>query len=190
MKPDWRLTRFKMYTEIMEKLPMPLSGKILAISDVSGFSPMIDYSRSDILESSYPAVDFHNLPYADNSFDVIVSDQVLEHLANPAIALAEAHRVLKPGGIAIHTTCFMNYYHPAPIDYWRFSADALKHLHKDYSSIICCNGWGNRVAILLCMLGDRFRALQVPKRRLSLLNRIATFNDPRYPISTWIVARK
>jgi SAM-dependent methyltransferase len=38
------------------------------------------------------------LPYADQSFDTIVADSVLEHLDDPARALGEWARVLKPGG--------------------------------------------------------------------------------------------
>ena len=38
------------------------------------------------------------LPFADNSFDVIVCMDVIEHLENPGIVLKEMHRVLRPGG--------------------------------------------------------------------------------------------
>lgn len=42
-----------------------------------------------------------HIPHPDNSFDVVVSNQVFEHVANPPVALAEIHRVLKPGGVFI-----------------------------------------------------------------------------------------
>jgi arsenite methyltransferase len=38
------------------------------------------------------------LAFADASFDVAVSTQVYEYIADMATALAEAHRVLRPGG--------------------------------------------------------------------------------------------
>lgn len=41
---------------------------------------------------------------ADNSFDVVVSFQVIEHIAEDALFLQEIHRVLKPGGTALLTT--------------------------------------------------------------------------------------
>jgi SAM-dependent methyltransferase len=39
------------------------------------------------------------IPFSDNSFDVVVSNQVFEHIPNPPPVLAEIHRVLKPGGM-------------------------------------------------------------------------------------------
>lgn len=40
-----------------------------------------------------------NIPFSDNTFDVVFSTNVLEHVENPAKVLSEALRVLKPGGI-------------------------------------------------------------------------------------------
>lgn len=39
------------------------------------------------------------IPFADDSFDIIVMDQVMEHLAEPAKAFQEAKRVLVDGGL-------------------------------------------------------------------------------------------
>ena len=45
--------------------------------------------------------DVRTLPYPDNTFDLVVAVEVLEHIPDPEIGLAEAIRVLKPGGYAI-----------------------------------------------------------------------------------------
>jgi len=48
--------------------------------------------------------DAAKLPFADASFDVVVAMHMLYHLVDPAIAIAEFHRVLKPGGRLAVTT--------------------------------------------------------------------------------------
>lgn len=44
------------------------------------------------------------IPWPDSSFDVVFSDNVLEHLADPARVFAEIRRVLKPGGVFLFKT--------------------------------------------------------------------------------------
>jgi ubiquinone/menaquinone biosynthesis C-methylase UbiE len=39
-----------------------------------------------------------NLPFRDNSFNVVISIEVLEHVKRPAAMLREVYRILKPGG--------------------------------------------------------------------------------------------
>lgn len=48
-------------------------------------------------------------PFEDNKFDVVVSDQVLEHVGDHLLTFKEIHRVLKPGGISLHIfpSCYM-----------------------------------------------------------------------------------
>jgi len=45
------------------------------------------------------AADAHCLPFASNSFDVVFSYAVLQHLHNPFVAALEIGRVLRPGGV-------------------------------------------------------------------------------------------
>jgi ubiquinone/menaquinone biosynthesis C-methylase UbiE len=47
--------------------------------------------------------DVETLPYPDNSFDYLISIEVIRYLADPRIALKEFRRVLRPGGIALVT---------------------------------------------------------------------------------------
>ena len=71
-----------------------------------------------------------DLPYEDASFDLVVCTQVLEHLPKPGEALAEIHRVLRPGGSALISTHGVFLYHPDPPegdgDYWRWTHSGLR----------------------------------------------------------------
>ncbi len=48
--------------------------------------------------------DAGEIPYPDNSFDLVFSDNVLEHLAEPEKVFAEVARVLKSGGVFMFKT--------------------------------------------------------------------------------------
>jgi SAM-dependent methyltransferase len=58
-------------------------------------NPHLDEGREGFGES---------IPYPDASFDVVVSDNVLEHLDNPVEVFSEVRRVLKPGGVFLAKT--------------------------------------------------------------------------------------
>jgi len=62
----------------------------------------LDYTTTD-LNSPLADVkaDICNLPFQDNSFDVILCNHVLEHIPNDTKAMQELYRVLKPGGWGI-----------------------------------------------------------------------------------------
>jgi ubiquinone/menaquinone biosynthesis C-methylase UbiE len=179
-----------MYKRIRGNFEESIKGKVLGISGINNFYPLIDMKNSKIIEAEFPIVDMQNLPYENNAFDFVVSDQVVEHLEEPQKAINESCRVLKKGGIAIHTTCFMNYIHPDPIDLWRFSPEGLRYLCREFSEIICCEGWGNRIAIFLCFLSRKFRYMEIPETKCSIRNFVATYNEERVPIVTWVIAKK
>lgn len=62
------------------------------------------------LQQKFPQATFRsmNIPplhgLADNSFDTVISFQVIEHIKQDALFLKEIHRVLRPGGLAMITT--------------------------------------------------------------------------------------
>lgn len=81
--------------------------------------------------------DVQNLPFEDNSIEVILLFSVLEHVENPFDAASELYRVLKPGGKLLGSVPFIWPYHAAKLykDYWRFSKDGLTILFKNFSAI-------------------------------------------------------
>jgi SAM-dependent methyltransferase len=69
-----------------------------------------------------------SLPFADGVFDVVVSQEVLEHVRNPFQAMREMGRVLKPGGLVYCQVPFIIGYHPGPRDYWRFTREGIREM--------------------------------------------------------------
>jgi SAM-dependent methyltransferase len=67
-------------------------------------------------------------PFADDSFDSVLCNQVLEHVFNPNEFLAEISRVLKPGGKLLLTVPFVWDEHEQPYDYARYSSFGLHAL--------------------------------------------------------------
>lgn len=78
------------------------------------------------------AGDITNCPHIpDASYDFIFSFDVFEHIDKPWLAASEITRLLRPGGVTVHSTLFAWRYHPCPIDYWRYTAEGLKSLFGD-----------------------------------------------------------
>ena len=63
------------------------------------------YNESYICNFVNVNLEHDSLPYPDNTFDTVLFCEVIEHLTqDPTFALAELHRVLKPGGYLLLTT--------------------------------------------------------------------------------------
>lgn len=45
--------------------------------------------------------DATRLPFANNTFDMVIANHIMEHIPNDGLAMREIHRVLQPGGIAV-----------------------------------------------------------------------------------------
>jgi FkbM family methyltransferase len=71
------------------------------------------------------------VPVPDASVDVVLSTQVLEHVADPARHLAECVRVLRPGGRLLLSTHGLMIYHPDPVDLWRWTGEGLRRAVTD-----------------------------------------------------------
>lgn len=189
------ITRYSMYTALHQVLAEQPEGRVrgegltaLALSASGSLCRRIGLQSAAIEETSFPEVDLLDLAYEDATFDVVVSDQVLEHIAgDPYQAMGEAFRVLKPGGLAVHTTCFMNPVHRVPVDHWRFTPEALALLCPD-AEVLEAGGWGNAAAVMMLALG--LRETKVPTARWHPVRWAATHNDDAWPIVTWVVARK
>jgi SAM-dependent methyltransferase len=90
------------------------------------------YDKSEYIDYNY---DIHDLKFADDKFDVVVCNAVLEHVANPIKAISELTRVLKKGGLIWVEVPFNQHFHPSPTDYWRVTLPGLKLWLKDFTEI-------------------------------------------------------
>jgi SAM-dependent methyltransferase len=68
------------------------------------------------------------LPFARGSFSLVVSQETVEHVADPFRAVREMARVLAPGGTLYLQAPFVIGYHPGPDDFWRFSRAGMRRL--------------------------------------------------------------
>jgi SAM-dependent methyltransferase len=129
--------------------------KVLELNECAQLS---NYLRQmpDRTLAEYPEVDMHSLPYADQTFDLIVHSDTLEHVENPVKALSECRRVLKPGGLLAYTVPIIvdrltrdrkglpNSYHGAPSSnasdfqvVTEYGADAWKHVVEAGFEDVC-----------------------------------------------------
>ena len=92
----------------------------------------IDVRVKNMEISSGVGIDYigsvEDIPTSGEKFDVIISQEVLEHVKNPWKAMSEIHRVLKKGGKAYIQLPFIIGFHPCPNDYWRFSKEGIEEL--------------------------------------------------------------
>ena len=79
--------------------------------------------------------DILDMPFKDGEFNFILCTEVLEHVTDPAQAIAELYRVLSDDGILLLTTRFVYPIHDAPNDYWRFTKFGLQHLFKGWGKV-------------------------------------------------------
>jgi SAM-dependent methyltransferase len=82
--------------------------KVLHVAPEICFIPLfekmenLDYITAD-LDSPWAQIkmDLHHIPFAENSFDVVFCNHVMEHVDDDIQCMREIYRVLRPGGWAI-----------------------------------------------------------------------------------------
>jgi SAM-dependent methyltransferase len=80
------------------------------VRGVEGYEPFRDAAAAlglDVLPGDLE----RSLPFSDDALDLVVSNQVIEHLADTDAFMAEIYRVLRPGGLAVISTENMASWH-------------------------------------------------------------------------------
>jgi SAM-dependent methyltransferase len=131
----------------------------------------------------YPKFDLCAPIAEPGKFDVVICEQVLEHVPDPWTAAAHLRELTVPGGHAIVSTPFLIKVHEIALfdlrDYWRFTPRGLRALLESAGFVVdSVETWGNR----RCVIGNLRR--WTPYRRWHPLR-----NDPDLAVQVWAFAR-
>ena len=80
--------------------------------------------------------DGNRLPFVDESFDTVLSVEVLEHVPDPDRMVAEFARVLRPEGRALVTVPFASALHQLPFDYYRYTPNGIRALFERHGLVV------------------------------------------------------
>jgi SAM-dependent methyltransferase len=132
---------------------------------------------------NYPEFDLCAPLTEPGAFDVVICEQVIEHVVDPWAAAENLRGLSVPGGHVVVSTPFLIRVHELPMfgmgDYWRFTPRGLRTLlERAGLEVDAVGSWGNRS----CVAGnfDRWPAY----RRWHSLR-----NEPDLPVQVWAFAR-
>lgn len=130
------------------------------------FANITDKNKPNIL------ADAHHLPIKNKCLNSVLFSEVFEHLAQPMEALAEANRILCPGGNIVICAPFLYRIHGDPYDYSRFTDHMWKQmLEKMGFSIVYIEKQGYFYSVL----HDIVNLFIQEKIKFKVLRRIAQF---------------
>lgn len=76
--------------------------RVLEINEAGGLTPFLSELPGHTIQR-YPDVDMRRMPFPEQSFDLVVHSDTLEHVPEPTTALAECYRILVSGGYCVFT---------------------------------------------------------------------------------------
>ncbi|HEV8515293.1 MAG TPA: class I SAM-dependent methyltransferase [Cyclobacteriaceae bacterium] len=118
-----------------------LMPKVEKFSAIDKIATVVEGLKKKFPQGNFVSGNIPPLPYDDNTFDCVVSFQVIEHIKDDNLYLKEISRVLKPGGFALITTpnrpmsLSRNPWHER-----EYAADELTSLAKKYFSNVEMKG--------------------------------------------------
>ena len=154
-------------------------GSVLEISG-STWAKRLNFKQYKAVH--YPAYDICESTLAE-TFDLVIAEQVFEHLLWPYRAGKNVYQMLKPGGFFLITTPFLIRIHNHPIDCSRWTEIGLRHLLAECGfplEGIRTASWGNRA----CVRANYVKWARYNPRMHSL------HNEPNFPVVVWAVAQK
>lgn len=116
-------------------------------------------------------------------FDLILAEQVFEHVASPRTAAVNVFQMLRPNGYFLITTPFLIRYHEAPIDCSRWTELGLRNLLLESGfdpGSIRTSSWGNRA----CVISNFTKWTEYRPLIHSLKN------ERNFPVSVWAIGQR
>jgi hypothetical protein len=119
-------------------------------------------------ELTYSATSEYDFPIVDDTYDIVLSGQVIEHVRRIWAWMPEVARVCKVGGLVITINPVSWPFHTAPFDCWRIYPEGMKALYEDAG---------------LDVLISRWESLEATEYESHLPGRShpATYRPPRWP---------
>lgn len=133
--------------------------------------------------ASFPEYDVCGGPLEVEAFDIIIAEQVLEHVLWPYRAVRNIWKMLRPSGVFVVTTPFLLRVHNSPADCSRWTEMGLKHLLAECGfelDRIITGSWGNRSCV---RANFREWRLWIPWMH-------SLRNEGEFPVVVWALARK
>jgi SAM-dependent methyltransferase len=129
--------------------------------------------------ASFPEFDICAAPLGEEICDLVIAEQVFEHIERPHAAARHAYAMLRPQGTVLITTPFLLKHHAFPRDLYRWSEDGLRVLLEDagFRNVVT-GSWGNRRCLRADLTADLKWTMYHP-----LLHTL--HNEPQFPISVW-----
>ncbi len=174
------LTRVVAYRAIDDWLDAMGSGQLDALEISAGWKWRARQWRS-YTEMNWPDHDICN-DVLDQRFDIIIADNVWEHLPYPHRAARHVHAMLRPGGWFVNITPFMIRRHDVPLDCSRWTEMGMRYLLEDAgfdAESMISGSWGNASAVKANLV----RWSRVGWRR-------SFPNDSRFPLTVWVMAQR
>lgn len=101
-----------------------------------------------------------SFPLADAGFDVVLCNQVLEHVFQPDVFIREIHRVLRSDGLLILTVPCIWPEHEQPHDCLRYTSFGIRdRLVRAGFSIVTQRKLTTGIPVLFALAGDRINTL-------------------------------
>jgi len=133
--------------------------------------------------------DATDMPIRDNTFDIVLCTEVLEHVRDYQKLTDEAYRVLKKDGSCILSTRFLYKVHDAPGDYFRFTEQSLKYIFRNFRDIEI-KLMGNKFTVFWDLLLDLTFPLVLLNVAAPLVRMIFFWDDKDTPSGYLVRAKK